>query len=562
MNHAHVHAPAPTGDRPSGVHAVGHADAPGERSAERFAEASTASGLARARWSFAAVPSHSSPTAAEVDVRFDGEGRRLDPAERTAAPPGLDPDAVRVHTDTAAADTAERAGAEALTVGRRIAFAPAREQRGTERGRRLLSHELAHVAQHRAGDPAVVRRQPKGPVAPVTTLNALPEADRKRIKVVTAFVTVPGLDEKFGKSVAKLTVPMPPNTDLAVDASAAGVQAAGLRNLAATLTTTAGGIAQVVLAENATVTLALDLSTYGGINGLYRFTRHVPQGQGAVARVIVEQLGKDTPPAGTSVPAATAPDQPAPPDPVAQAMTTAKLRHSFSGVQLASLRAAVAQIPAGHLAKVAGLAFVVGTVNAKNPDERGKYDRLSHTITMDPSAFGSDQGRFTEGAAASTDAVRAIVHEIGHALDAVAIRGAELDLAKAEEGIKDLIRRYPDGKGGYSYSGLKGDELADVKAKEKAAADAEPGLLKARSVTGGSVVKSKSGDFTDAPATALPQSGFGRAVAQDGSAVTGYGGSAPGEAFAEAYSLYITSPSTLKSLRPATSAFLEKTLPK
>jgi hypothetical protein len=27
------------------------------------------------------------------------------------------------------------------------------------------------------------------------------------------------------------------------------------------------------------------------------------------------------------------------------------------------------------------------------------------------------------------------VHEIGHALDAVAIRGAELGLAKAEEGV-------------------------------------------------------------------------------------------------------------------------------
>ncbi|MFF2488132.1 DUF4157 domain-containing protein [Microbacterium sp. NPDC058062] len=561
MSLAHVPSAAPAVDRPSGVHAVGHADAPAERMAEQFSEASVAPALPLTGWSFAAVPTRGSSASAELDVRLDGDGRALDAAERLAAPPDLDARDVRVHTDAAAADTAARAGAEALTVGRRIAFAPGREQRGTEEGRRRLSHELAHAAQHRVGDPPIVRRQPKAPVTPATTLNGLPESDRKRIKVVTAFVTVPGLADKFGKSVAKTTVPMPPNTDLSVDPSAASVDQPGLRNVAATLTTTHGGLADVVLGENATITLALDLSPYGGVDGLYRFTRHVPQGAGAAARVIVEQLGKDTPPTGTQAPAATAPDQPPPPDPVAQTMTAAKLRHSFSGAPLAALRGAVAQIPAAHLAKVSGLAFVVGTVNASNPNERGKYDRLSHTITMDASAFGSNQGRFTEGAAASTDAVRAIVHEIGHALDVVTIRGAELGQAKAEEGIKDLIRRYPDGKGGYTYSGLQGDELADVRAKEKAAADAEPGLLKARSMTGGSVVKSK-GNFTDAPATKLQQSAFGQAVAKDGSAVTGYGGSAPGEAFAEAYSLYITSPSVLKSLRPATSDFLEKNLPK
>ena len=562
MSLTRLHPPAQTADRPSGIHAVGRDDAPAEHAAERFAEASVGHALPRATWSFAAVPAHTSTAATAVDVRLDGEGRSLDAQERAAAPPGADTDAVRVHTDPAAADTALRAGAEALTVGTRIALAPGREQRGTEQGRRRLSHELAHVAQHRTGAPAVVRRQPKGPATPVTTLSGLPEADRKRIRVTTAFVTVPGLDEKFGRGVARLTVPLPPNTHLAVDPSAASVQPDGLSNVAATLTTTNGGLAQVVLAENSTITLALDLSPYGGINGLYRFTRHVPPGAGAVARVIVEQLGAGSLPTGTQPPVAATPDAAPPPDAVEQTMTAAKLRHSYSGVQLTSLRAAIAQIPASHLAKVSGLAFAMGTVNAANPNERGKYDRLSHTITMDASAFGANQGRFSEGAVASTDAVRAIVHEIGHALDVVAIRAAERTSAKADEGVKDLIRRYPDGKGGYSYSGLKGEELADVQAKEKAAASAEPDLLKARSLTGGSVVKTTQGDFTDAPATALRQSAFGRAVAKDASAVTGYGATDPGETFAEAYSLYITSPSGLKALRPATSAFLEQELPK
>ena len=260
MSLTRLHPPAQAADRPSGIHAVGRDDAPDEHAAQRFADASVGPALPRATWSFAAVPAHASTTGTAVDVRLDGEGRPLDDQERAAAPPGAATDAVRVHTDPAAADTAQRAGAEALTVGTRIALAPGREQRGTEQGRRRLSHELAHVAQHRTGAPTVVRRQPKGPATPATTLSGLPEADRKRIRVTTAFVTVPGLDEKFGRSVAKLTVPLPPNTHLAVDASAAGVQPDGLSNVAATLTTTNGGLAQVVLAENATITLALDLS--------------------------------------------------------------------------------------------------------------------------------------------------------------------------------------------------------------------------------------------------------------------------------------------------------------
>ena len=41
-----------------------------------------------------------------------------------------------------------------------------------------------------------------------------------------------------------------------------------------------------------------------------------------------------------------------------------------------------------------------------------------------------------------------------------------------------------------------------------------------------------------------------------------YGGKDFQESFAEAYSLYITSPSTLKSLRPTVYDFLDKNLPK
>jgi hypothetical protein len=54
---------------------------------------------------------------------------------------------VRVHTGAAGSAMADAHGAEALTVGRDIAFATGRYQPGTAGGDRLIAHELAHVAQ-------------------------------------------------------------------------------------------------------------------------------------------------------------------------------------------------------------------------------------------------------------------------------------------------------------------------------------------------------------------------------------------------------------------------------
>src|SRR3954470_22602152 len=65
---------------------------------------------------------------------------------------GLGPDfaGVRVHTDASATDV----GAEAYTVGRHVVFAPGRFAPASEGGRRLLRHELAHIAQQRGAPPA------------------------------------------------------------------------------------------------------------------------------------------------------------------------------------------------------------------------------------------------------------------------------------------------------------------------------------------------------------------------------------------------------------------------
>jgi hypothetical protein len=60
---------------------------------------------------------------------------------------------VRLHDDEKAAQKTREAGAVALAQGRDVYFAPGKLDFSTEEGRRLLGHELAHVAQQ-AGAPA------------------------------------------------------------------------------------------------------------------------------------------------------------------------------------------------------------------------------------------------------------------------------------------------------------------------------------------------------------------------------------------------------------------------
>ncbi|TAH34690.1 MAG: DUF4157 domain-containing protein [Planctomycetota bacterium] len=79
---------------------------------------------------------------------------------------GLDLGAVRVHTGAEADASARSVNALAYTLGRDLVFAAGRYQPGTAAGRRLLAHELAHVAQQaRAPHPgAALQRQPAGPI--------------------------------------------------------------------------------------------------------------------------------------------------------------------------------------------------------------------------------------------------------------------------------------------------------------------------------------------------------------------------------------------------------------
>ena len=80
-------------------------------------------------------------------------GRPLDSEVREYFEPrlGLDLGGVRIHDDPAAAAAARERRAQAYTIGSHVVFGQGKYSPATWRGRWLLAHELAHVAQAREG---------------------------------------------------------------------------------------------------------------------------------------------------------------------------------------------------------------------------------------------------------------------------------------------------------------------------------------------------------------------------------------------------------------------------
>lgn len=106
-------------------------------------------------------------------VQSLGSGQALDPETRTFFEErfGADFSHIRVHTDEKAVESARAIEAEAYTAGADIVFGAARYNPTTPEGKRLLSHELAHVLQQSkrsqsgrlradSGTTGIIQRQP------------------------------------------------------------------------------------------------------------------------------------------------------------------------------------------------------------------------------------------------------------------------------------------------------------------------------------------------------------------------------------------------------------------
>jgi hypothetical protein len=96
-----------------------------------------------------------------VHQALNSSGQPLDESTRAFMESrfGLDFSHVRVHTSSAAVDTAESINAKAFTVGPNIAFGAGQYAPESREGRQLLAHELTHVVQQNGSQ--VQRAQPR-----------------------------------------------------------------------------------------------------------------------------------------------------------------------------------------------------------------------------------------------------------------------------------------------------------------------------------------------------------------------------------------------------------------
>ncbi len=143
---------------------VGAADDSLEREADATADRVTTSGSAAdvMRSAEGGSPSTVAGPAAPASVHaaLQSPGQSPNAAARAFAEAnfGRDLGDVRVHTDAAAAQSAQEINARAYTSGRDIVFGPGQYAPHTAAGQRLLAHELTHVAQQQAGRVSAVQR--------------------------------------------------------------------------------------------------------------------------------------------------------------------------------------------------------------------------------------------------------------------------------------------------------------------------------------------------------------------------------------------------------------------
>jgi len=542
-----VHSPAvqaPAVAHAAGVHAVAPALAPAERDADRFAESFVAADPGPA-WSFGEVPVHT------------GAGARLGPGLEARLGAALDADLseVRVHDDSEAADLTWRAGADAVTIGHDISFAPGKHRPGTREGARRLAHEVAHTARH--ADSRLAHRDGSGPVTPATTLAGLREADRKRIQVVTTTpVTAPTkaeLKDKYFDKGTTITGPV----SVAVDTSVPATLTKGLSNVAGELSSGA----TPSLTANTTVTIELDLTAQGGSKAPYRFTYTEPpaaKGKPVQGRILVEQLGAAGPPPGATKPADPKPGEKAPADPVADKLKAASITYSgYDKAEEQALRAAIALVPAAHLSLISGLTFVRKSKNPGDPSVAGKYFQKddptqgvskANTIVIFDKAFEKSAVVNVEGGVATSMASREILHEIGHAIDLRQLQKSYEDAEAARSAVNAASGTF-----------TSKDDKARYDAAVKAHDAAKKKLKDLRTPSGTQTVEKKTGFEDVIGATATD---FRNAVKKDGKNVSKYSEKDWQDSFAEAYSLYLSAPGELLLLRPATHAYFVKAYPK
>ena len=477
----------------------------------------------------------SEQAAAGVDAAV-GAGEPLDAVTRSFMETSFAHDfsQVRVHTGTAAAESALSLHARAYTTGSDIVFGGGTYAPHTDAGRRLLAHELAHVAQQGPSSAGphhlqrLIRRQP-------TSLAAVPEAERRVIKVGMTDVTVP--PEQITEFFTILPSGLPGAT-----------QSVGATNsfgpgIPASLQTGLGSVAAFVagrtnaLPINTSIEVDLDLTAHGGARTSYRFTyfdHTTGTGRRASSSqvMLIEQVGaalaaptQQTAPANNTLTVGTA---------------TFRLLNTWSGGDYSTLHQALSLLPPTALTAASGITF--RRVRTGPGAEGGHYNQATDTIELNDRAFRASDLRVGQ----HTRAVRDVLHEVGHALDLRVLERAwaTFDAAGQTRAARTSLLANRS-RSGSRYVDVPGGNYE----VQQAATDVTPAFRAAARRDG--VRRDTSGRTTPEGTTATLSGG-----------VSSYSDTDYLELYAESFALYVSAPDTLRLLRPAIFAHFQSTLPR
>ena len=397
-------------------------------------------------------------------------------------------------------------------------------------------------------------------VLPVSLTDAIPLADRRRIKVqTTQNVPSSAIDVKglFATSGVKTTLPLPKDVEPEFSPTIAPALRAGLRNAAGVLT---GQLKPPPLVLDSSISIALDLRSVGGDYAMYRFTYFTQHDKKAKHdRLLIErQRGLGT--EGLS----------------ASEAKTARGRFDAQGFKFtgswgageqdAVLRA-VSMLPDSQLALIKGAKFERSSAATTDPNEGGHYDPNTHTITLVALAFKPSLTRVdvAGGAPISFDTYT-VMHEIGHAIDMRSIVAANATVASASAALRAEFGEYESPPKSGNFENVPGERLARFKELLAKAATGAPKTESGHRLTTDAeknAAAKKGTTLPDIITDPAAKTAFRAAVTKDGgNRATSYADASWEEAFAESYSLYASDPATLERLRPAVFAFFKKNFPK
>jgi hypothetical protein len=447
-----------------------------------------------------------------VDDVLASPGRPLEPESRAffGRRFGYDFSQVRIHTGTEAERSAQSIGALAYTAGPHVAFAASAYAPSTAPGRRLIAHELAHVVQQDARVSQAVSPRIQRSALDANTN----KAERDRLQVRTNVIVSPLSADDIKKQFETKDKATPPADDIFFGAEIDAKLQPGLQNLAA----------EILSVQDSVSNVALDLTPFGGSNGVYRFTL-VGASKDRKSRAIIERVST-TPPA----------------DPGTIDIADEEKRLAKFGFTVGKgfssddnkklLYLALKRQPDSILSRLQGITFQLGAdpTMKVDPNEAGHYDPNSHTIVLLSDAL--QKTALSPDAGAASQFTYMLAHEIGHGVD------FEKSTARLQVKQKDAQRKWEEA----------------VKESRKVTIGEDPDATKKQAeVTRTRAELDKADEAVNQASQHAPTlpSDSSQFRAAKGEAISTLGAESASQDFAELFALFVLDPDLLKSLRPA-----------